>query len=177
MVRVDHGRFSCSAMLGTLLIAFGCAPPPPLPPDDFVVCWEVLLPADNEGNLAAQIIGTPPDDMYGLPPADVPSAGTLELFGTHDAMGRISSLEGFAYSDPDGWRTRVAFVDSLTAGAPQTDNTSRTIRAELPGLFLWITGYADSSLQVAYTEEMESTARKCVSNSRASFRPGRPRSR
>ncbi|MCH8242268.1 MAG: hypothetical protein IH897_06615 [Planctomycetes bacterium] len=77
------------------------------------MCWEVLLPEDNEGNLAAQIIGTPPDDMYGLASADVPSAGTLELFGTHDAMGRISSLEGFAYSDPDGWRTRVAFVDSL----------------------------------------------------------------
>jgi len=146
-------------MLGTLLIAFGCAPPPPPPPppDDFVVCWEVLLPADTEGNLAAQIIGTPPDDMYDLAPEEVPSAGTLELFGTHDAMGHISSLDAFAYTDPDGWRVRVAFGDSLTAGWTQTDGTSRTVRAELPGLFLWITRNADSSLEVAFAEDMEST--------------------
>ena len=141
-----------------LLMAVGCAPPPPPPPpDDFVVCWEVLLPTENEGNLAAQIIGTPPDDTYGLAAADVPSAGMLELFGTHDSMGHISSLEGFAYTDPDGWRTRVAFVDSLTPGAPQTTDTSRTIRAELPGMFLWITWDADSRLQIAYAEDEEST--------------------
>lgn len=70
MVRVDQGRYSCSAIVGTLLIADGCDPaPPPPPPDDFVVCREFLLPDDAEGDLSAQIIGTTPDDHYRLAPA------------------------------------------------------------------------------------------------------------
>jgi len=112
----------------------GCSQQPSQSSFGFFVCWDVLIPSEGEGNLAAVIIGTPPEDMYVLTPAAVPSNGTLKLFGEHDGAGNIRSLTGFEYTDPDGWRARVVLGESpLNESVPAANST---IYAEIAGLLI-----------------------------------------